>query len=872
MKEEKEKHLTSEAICSYLSDSQLVDLNARTTFMRIESVPLASLASSESFACSDWKFLWFYVMNIHPPMLTDQKRGITAKVTLLRIWDCFLLEGPKVLFRFALAVLKMNEAGLLAKKDTISIMRHLKCCSKLAFDANGLIKTAFEDLKPFPRRRDIAAKQVVYVNALKEKLKRKEASRRSLHQKDEVFSSDDTIANSRLVYECSAECSQGVVWMCLGDQTSGKINVLNCEEGLAHSIQLQIDSRVMCLCTVEQEICIIGTLSSEIIAIGINSKTELWRLRLHDSVLSICCSVQDQRNTLFVGLSDGTLAVLQQVQPREPQEEPVYIGIGRAPITAVLLGSHDLWVSCGNHVHIMRSSTMDSIGQVTVSSNSLDHVLTICRNDPYGIWITIKGSSVVELWDPDNLKCKLLFDVKAGKPISEKKLENEEEFGGFQYEDDDGRLNSSRICAFLPYDGHLWIGTGDGTLLIYSVQQTSKPRSQSYPRAQSGKRDQDVVLQGSAAIVDMEAVMVKMQELHRERHHDLLPATSTETLKTQQMTSSDSSPRKSPRLLKKQHRIEDDAICNGHDHHKVPLAMHKQGLQPVETLLSAKSMTSEMDPTELTLIPDSSAAETNNSARGASHIFSVSAEPHNTATLKAIDEVNSGSPEVMKRGSVPYGSKRWRSRKRIPEVSVQDSSGSMEQDSDTKYSQGSKESSPITIPRPHQYSVPNNTPLKMEQHSLTPWDNSDHQQSLSPNFQRRPSRRAKSDSSGGMARSPSAQGASPSRASHQQPSYYPLDLVLQAKIKIADRPIRSLVRSSSGEESVIISVAGCFGDDEAVLKWKRDRYQENMWTNEPVLEVCPKTNTPRRPSYVKTQSLMRSRSTSTQRSMSDEAF
>ncbi|KAK6024451.1 hypothetical protein OSTOST_09737, partial [Ostertagia ostertagi] len=25
--------------------------------------------------------------------------------TLLRIWDCFLLEGPKVLFRFALALL-----------------------------------------------------------------------------------------------------------------------------------------------------------------------------------------------------------------------------------------------------------------------------------------------------------------------------------------------------------------------------------------------------------------------------------------------------------------------------------------------------------------------------------------------------------------------------------------------------------------------------------------------------------------------------------------------------------------------------------------------------------------------------------------------
>lgn len=202
------------------------------------------------------------------------------------------------------------------------------------------------------------------------------------------------------------------------------------------------------------------------------SRSELWRLRLHDSVLSMCCSVQDQRNTLFAGLSDGTLAVLQvstklclfclcaseaipfsfflqQVQPREPQDEPIYIGIGRAPITSLLLVNSDLWVSCGNHIHIMRAvwvfplhslgslpgppsddslvriilrRTMDSIGQLTVSANSLDHVLTMCQHSPQGIWTTIKGSSVIELWEPETLKCKLLFDVKYGTTVSEKKV------------------------------------------------------------------------------------------------------------------------------------------------------------------------------------------------------------------------------------------------------------------------------------------------------------------------------------------------------------------------------------------------------------------------------------------------------------------
>lgn len=60
--------------------------------------------------------------------------------TLLRIWDCFLLEGPKVLFRFALAILKLHEKEILQKTDTISIMRHLKAAAKLTFDADGLLK------------------------------------------------------------------------------------------------------------------------------------------------------------------------------------------------------------------------------------------------------------------------------------------------------------------------------------------------------------------------------------------------------------------------------------------------------------------------------------------------------------------------------------------------------------------------------------------------------------------------------------------------------------------------------------------------------------------------------------------------------------
>lgn len=62
--------------------------------------------------------------------------------TLLRIWDCFLLEGPKVLFRFSLAILKNNEDRLLEQTDTISLLRYLKVCTKLLFDAEGMVKVS----------------------------------------------------------------------------------------------------------------------------------------------------------------------------------------------------------------------------------------------------------------------------------------------------------------------------------------------------------------------------------------------------------------------------------------------------------------------------------------------------------------------------------------------------------------------------------------------------------------------------------------------------------------------------------------------------------------------------------------------------------
>ena len=47
---------------------------------------------------------------------------------------------------------------------------------------------AFDGLKPFPRRQNIASKQAVYLKTLKEKLKKQEMYRKAYDEKETIVS------------------------------------------------------------------------------------------------------------------------------------------------------------------------------------------------------------------------------------------------------------------------------------------------------------------------------------------------------------------------------------------------------------------------------------------------------------------------------------------------------------------------------------------------------------------------------------------------------------------------------------------------------------------------------------------------------------
>ncbi|XP_023131803.2 TBC1 domain family member 2A [Amphiprion ocellaris] len=71
---------------------------------------------------------------------------------LLPLWDAFLYEGTKVIFRYALALFKYKEDDILKIHDSVEIYQYLRFFTKTISDSRRLTSIAFNDMNPFPRR------------------------------------------------------------------------------------------------------------------------------------------------------------------------------------------------------------------------------------------------------------------------------------------------------------------------------------------------------------------------------------------------------------------------------------------------------------------------------------------------------------------------------------------------------------------------------------------------------------------------------------------------------------------------------------------------------------------------------------------------
>ncbi|XP_070532157.1 uncharacterized protein [Ptychodera flava] len=385
--------------------------------------------------------------------------------TLLRIWDCFFLEGPIVLFRFSLAIMKIHENKLLQECDTISIMRQMKSIAKLSFDVEGLVQVAFEGLEPFPERDFISKRQQIHMKRLKEHFGEREKERQDLEEAEKLWQTAQQLEKTNVqAMEWATTYKPGRLWICQGRQNEACICDVNINTGIKQKLPIQFDSRVMCITAVSEEVVLLGTLSWYLYAYSTKTKSELWCLPMRDTVLSVAYNYY--KKTIYVGLADGTLVVydnVKSIKTAPSKDNMLFLSVSTYPISCLLVfeQQRQLWCSCGNLQLVLNSGCLDIISGFEVSSNRCDHISRLVYSTS-GIWIAIRGTSLLQLWDPRTFICLLVYDIASNAQTMINKNE-------------DSYFNVSRVTSLLFYGNELWVGSGDGSVSVYRVKDQRSP-------------------------------------------------------------------------------------------------------------------------------------------------------------------------------------------------------------------------------------------------------------------------------------------------------------------------------------------------------------------------------------------------------------
>ncbi|XP_039866238.1 TBC1 domain family member 2A-like, partial [Simochromis diagramma] len=111
-------------------------------FMAEKLPRLASHFEDHNIDVSLVTFNWFLVVFVE---------SLPSDI-LMPLWDAFLYEGTKVIFRYTLALFKYKEDDILKIHDSVEIYQYLRFFTKSVSNARKLTSIAFNDMNPFPSR------------------------------------------------------------------------------------------------------------------------------------------------------------------------------------------------------------------------------------------------------------------------------------------------------------------------------------------------------------------------------------------------------------------------------------------------------------------------------------------------------------------------------------------------------------------------------------------------------------------------------------------------------------------------------------------------------------------------------------------------
>ncbi|XP_065068724.1 uncharacterized protein LOC135694021 isoform X2 [Rhopilema esculentum] len=382
-----------------------------------------------------------------------------------RIWDCFFVEGHTVLYRFSLALLKLNEGGICAKTDMLAQMRYLKKIGRQIHDVEALSQLAYEGFEPFPSSEVLVKMYEKHFSVIQEAHEQREKQDKEYERKRHHMRTQPKAININLgealdnipqdfMIECSAtEANANKVWLCCSTHNVGKLFVLDTVDRSLDAIKGDIKSRCLCLTRSKfSNTMIVGTADASLHGFDIETRKEIWSLPVDDSVSSISC---DESGVIFSTLASGSIAVAQQDGEVAQPSKPVYMHIGSAPVVCGCICGSYFWCGCGNNIVILDINTLDEVESIQVCPN-LRHSIAKLIDSDIGVWCSVRGSSVLQLFDKKTFMCIMTTDVMDESGLASEKISH---------------LSSTRITAVLPRKNEVWVGLGNGRFLIFEVKK-----------------------------------------------------------------------------------------------------------------------------------------------------------------------------------------------------------------------------------------------------------------------------------------------------------------------------------------------------------------------------------------------------------------
>ncbi|KRZ89448.1 TBC1 domain family member 2B [Trichinella sp. T8] len=410
---------------------------------------------------------------------------------MLRVWDCFLLEGQKVIYRFAMALFYLHRKEIVAQKDSLSLIRFLKSTVRNTYDVETLTKVAYQTLKPFPKRKELLRCHLHHVMSVKQQTFRLyklriEAMRQKNMEKCNLLKCHHVLANVSIPNTETILISFG----CNENSQFGLINSRNYQFSILPG---KVADRILCMTTSNGDIFFASTLSASLFAFRLNKNFQswsysmltnmmfrqtLWEITIQDVILDMVA----RGGTIYAALSNGSLAFIQNSGDTTDCADFLnhfYIRISDAsPIHRLLLVDNHLWLALGDQIVVYDAGTLDKVEQVKAASSttSLGRIARM-ELSRFGIWIYQEYSNTVELWDPRFFTRILSFQVEeyaseVGEPVVGRKIDNDR----IQSLQPNAQFVSSMCCV----EDTLWIGTRVGLLLVYKLEEHDHPADQLY--------------------------------------------------------------------------------------------------------------------------------------------------------------------------------------------------------------------------------------------------------------------------------------------------------------------------------------------------------------------------------------------------------